>query len=130
MSTTLTYGYKKPQDGDTGATFWDDLAFDIQRLNDHTHDGSDSAQLDSTSIAATTATISSASWVLTSGGTYRQVVTMPPGLDFDSYGKSFMINSGASAGHDVTLSIEKITNTTFYVYINDNTVDLLVRYLV
>jgi hypothetical protein len=31
-----------PQDGDTGKTFWDDLANDITRNNSHVHDGSDS----------------------------------------------------------------------------------------
>lgn len=36
---TLSYGYEKPQNGDTGDVFFPALERDIQRLNDHTHDG-------------------------------------------------------------------------------------------
>lgn len=36
---TLSYGFEKPVNGDTGDVFFPALERDIQRLNDHTHDG-------------------------------------------------------------------------------------------
>lgn len=130
MAITLSYGYIKPEDGDTGVTFWDQLAADIQRLNDHTHNGTNSAILTAQSVEGVSDTISSASWSATSGGTYRQLVTTPPGITFDAYARNFVIANGSEIGHQIYPSVEKVTNTTYYVYTNDNTIDLTVLYLV
>lgn len=127
---TLSYGYLKPQTGDKGSIFWPALESDIQQLNDHIHDGITSAKLTSQSIVGVGDTIVAADWVLTSGGTYRQLVTTPPSITVDDYGKSFTIASGPSLGHVVNLSTEKVSPTTYYVYINDNTVDVDILYLV
>lgn len=127
---TLTYGFQLPETGDKGSVFFPALEDDIQQLNDHDHDGSNSTRLTAQSITAVSATIVLASWVLTAGGTYRQLVTMPPGTEFDDYGMAFQVASGASSGHRVNLSVEKVSATTFYVYINDNTVDVKILYLV
>ena len=42
MAITLSNGYIKPEDGDTGAVWFDALEDNIQRVNDHNHDGSNS----------------------------------------------------------------------------------------
>ena len=42
---TLSNGYQLPEDGDRGNVFWDGLEGNIQRLNDHKHDGADSEKL-------------------------------------------------------------------------------------
>ena len=129
MSTTLSYGYKKPQDGDKGSTFWDDLAFDIQRTNDHTHNGVDSPLLVGGNTIATTQNIVAAGWVATSGGTYRQLVTMPvvpTAMTFDNYWPTF---KNTSTKQPMILGVEKVSGTTFYVYINNNTIDVTIYYL-
>jgi len=80
MSTTLSYGYKKPANPDTGDTWFPQLAADIQQLNDHAHNGTDSAPL-----AVQTATIAAGSWALAAGLSliYSQSITLPAGLSYD-----------------------------------------------
>jgi hypothetical protein len=51
MSITLSYGYKKPQTGDKGSSWFPDLEHDIQQLNDHTHNGVTSAKIPTTNIS-------------------------------------------------------------------------------
>lgn len=127
---TLTYGYELPETNDKGSVFFPALENNITQLNDHDHDGSNSARLTAQSITGVSQTITSGSWSATSGGTYRQLVTMPPGTTFDDYGIVFRLASGGSSGHQVNLSVEKVSASTFYVYINDNSVDVKILYLV
>lgn len=126
---TLSFGYLKPENGDKGSIWFPALADDIQQLNDHDHDGLTSAKLTSQSIIGVADTISHLNWVATTGGTYRQAVTTPAGVAFDDYGMVFRITGGGSDGFEINPTVEKITNTTYYVYINDNTKDLRVIYL-
>ena len=125
MSTTLTYGYVKPADGDRGSTFWDDLADDIQQLNDHSHDGSDSSLLISTSIIPVSNSVLVADWGNLTNGIYRATVNCPAGVDYDDYPMAFRDSTGAN----VYLSTEKINSTSFYVYSNSN-VDITIHYIV
>lgn len=122
---TLTYGFKKPEDGDKGVIFWDVLADDIQQLNDHTHNGVNSSKLASSSVESVTQAVSSASWVSAGGGTYYQNVTMPAGMEYDDHG----IQVRLTAGDIIYPTITKIGTSVFRVYINDNTQDLLVVYV-
>lgn len=127
---TLSYGIKKPQTGDYGTTFWPAMEANFQQQNDHTHNGVDSAILSSTSINPTSASILAASWVLVSAGTYRQLVTTPPSITFDSYGMAFRITNGSDIGYEIHPTILKVSATTYYVYVNDNTINLTVLYFV
>lgn len=126
----LSFGYKLPETGDKGSIWFPALEDDIQQLNDHDHDGVNSVKLTAQAITGVGQTIVAADWVATSGGTYRQLVTTPASITFDDYARSFVVASGASTGHEINPSIEKVTATTYYVYINDNTVDLDILYLV
>jgi hypothetical protein len=126
MSTTLTYGFKLPQDGDRGSTWFPDLAFDIQRLNDHSHDGQNSAPINSISIASTTQNILAASWVATSDGIYRQLITVPNGKLYDN---SVIIFRNTATKSQMFLGVEKVSATTYYAYINDNTVNVTAYYV-
>jgi hypothetical protein len=112
---TLSYGYKKPQTGDQGSTLFTALSDNIQRVNDHDHDGSDSALLTAASVTSVTQSIAAGSWVATSQGNYRQLVTLPGSLDYDNI-NIIMKNS---SGHVVFATIEKVSDTTYYVYTND-----------
>lgn len=127
---TLTYGFKLPDDGDRGVAFFPALEFDIQQLNDHNHDGVNSAQLTGQSIITVTSTLAAAGWVVATGGLYRQLVTMLPGTLFDNYSFAFQITNGLNIGKRPQLNVEKVSASTFYVYSNDNTIDLRVIYLV
>lgn len=127
MAITHAYGLVEPQNGDTGSTFFPQIAADIAQIDGHTHNGSNSALLTSTSITPVSATISSGSWIATSGGTYRQSVQTPAGITYDSYGVQFRDNA---TGNVVALTVEKIDATHFYAYTNDNTKNYKVLYLV
>jgi hypothetical protein len=117
MATTLSYGFVKPQNGDKGSTFFPALADNVQKTNDHTHNGTDSAKL-SGPVSANVATqsVPSGSWADQGNGTYRQLVTLSS-LQYDNINISFK----TSAGHQVYPTVEKVSATTYYVYTNDNT---------
>lgn len=122
---TLSYGYKKPEDGDWGSIFWDALAFDIDRVNSHNHDGSNSASISAGSFAVSTQTISSANWVSTSGGMFRQLLTMPGLFTYDTRNISFRI---ATTGEILHIDTLKVAANTYYVYTNDETLDAVAIY--
>lgn len=125
MSTTLSYGFVKPQTGDKGSEFFPALEDDIQQLNDHTHNGVNSAQITAASIIAVTQNVSAAGWSLVSNGRYRQLVTMTGGLAYDNVA----IQIRDQSTKNVYLSgIEKVSSNTFYVYSIDNTLTLTVSY--
>jgi hypothetical protein len=123
---TLSFGYKKPQTGDKGSVFFPALEQDIQQLNDHNHEGTNSAQLTSKAISHVSQTILAAGWVLISQGTYRQAVTMPAGLTYASKRIAF---KEAVTGDEYMLSTEMITANSYYVYIADNTISLTALYI-
>ncbi len=125
MATTLSYGYVKPQTGDKGSVFFPALEDNIDRLNDHNHNGTNSTRLSATSIDAVSQNISSASWASQGGGMYRQTVTMSAGVTFDTHAIQFR---NSSTGEIMYLQAVKVTSTTYYVYINDNTIDLKAVY--
>lgn len=125
MATTTSHGLQKPQTGDTGATFWTDLANAIQVLNDHTHNGTNSELLTAASSLAVTQTVSSGSWGADLGGSkYRQLVTLPGTLIFEGS----VIQVRLSTGEMVYPTIEKVSSTTYYIYSNDNSKTFTVYY--
>jgi hypothetical protein len=122
---TLTYDFEKPETGDKGDVFFPALEDNVQKLNDHTHNGVNSAKITSSSVTTTTQAILAAGWVSQGGGTYRQLVTMSGSLLYNDY---FINVKLTSSGHQVFPVIEKVSANTFYVYINDNTLDLTLYY--
>lgn len=121
---TLTYGLKRPQTGDQGSTLFQALEDNITRLDAHDHDGTDSSLLTTASITAITQAISSGSWIATSDGNYRQLVTLPGTLSYDS----ISITIKNSSGHIVATIIEKVSANSYYVYTNDNTTSFTAVY--
>ena len=83
----------------------------IQQTNDHAHNGTDSQLL-----AITSQDITAGAWVATTGGTYRQAVTVPTGFSYDSCSILFKL----STGEIIFPSVERISSTQYYVYTNDN----------
>lgn len=121
---TLTYGLKKPETGDQGATLFTALEANITQLDAHTHDGVTSPALTAQSIVAVTASIS-ASWSASGAtGHYRQLITLPAGFSFDTVQIGFRTSSGA----EVYPTVEKVSATQYYVYSTDNTLTLTAQY--
>jgi hypothetical protein len=120
---TLSMGYKKPETGDKGSEFFPALEDNTQRLNDHNHQGSNSQKLSTLASESVVQSVLSAAWVHQGGGNYRATVTLPAGLDFDTCVPQFRLSSG----HLLHLTVDKISDTQFYAYINDP-VDVLVLY--
>lgn len=127
---TLTYGFKKPQTNDKGNLFFPALEFDIQQVNDHTHNGTNSSLISTTSVTKSTQAILSANWSATSGGHYRQEITLPAGFTYASTMIRFVINGGGNDGDTILLSVGKGTAANkYYVYINDNSLALTALYV-
>jgi hypothetical protein len=120
----LSYGFKLPETNDKGPVVFPAIEDNIQQLNNHNHDGANSAPLGPNAVKAVQATLLSASWVATSLGNYRQLVTMPSGLNFDEV----CVNVRLPSGHYIYATIEKVSSTTFYVYTNDNSINFVVTY--
>lgn len=123
---TLSNGYLLPETGDRGNVFFPALESNIQRVNDHNHTGSDSEKLTPEAfegIVDTTSLIP-ANWSLHTNGLYRAAVTMPGNKLFDTTSINLRLNNKPIYG-----DIEKITNNTFYVYVNDPSISVTVLYL-
>jgi hypothetical protein len=127
VSSTLSNGYKLPATGDRGSVFYPDLEDNITLMNSHAHTGSDGETIDVKYLSKTTATIASGSWSAVSGqaGTFRQLITMPAGFDWDAQELKFTLST---LGHVIHPSVEKVSATTYYVYINDSSLALKVTY--
>ena len=129
MSTTLTYGLKRPDDGDLGSTWFPNLYDNITQLDAHTHDGITSSKLTSSSLTAVTSALTSGDWAAVSGktGLFSQTVGMPTGLDFDDY---FVVFKDSS-GDQLFLNAEKngSAGSSYDVHINDSTSDITAYYV-
>lgn len=112
---TLSNGYKLPENTDTGDVVFPALEYDIQLLNSHTHNGSGTGGAD---LGSRTVNAVAASWVAApvGGGLYRQSVTLPSGMNYDTCNIWFKL----STGEFVYPSIDRISASAFYVYTNDN----------
>ena len=67
MARELSNGYILPEDGDFGDTWFDDLEANIQRVNDHNHDGINSSNIPSTAITAVVVSVPAASFTGSNG---------------------------------------------------------------
>lgn len=124
MAVTLSNGYIKPETGDRGSTWFPALESNIERVNSHNHDGANSEKLTSEAIEALSVTINPGDWSLQANGLYRALVNMTGSLEFDN--KGIELRAG---NHVIYGDIEKVTNNTFYVYVNDNTLTVTVLFV-
>lgn len=131
MASTLSYGFEKPATGDKGSVFFPALEDDIQQMNDHTHNGTNSSKLSAAATSAVTQAILSASWGASiGGGLYRQTITVPASLTANSgtYDDHMVQFRNTANGRILFLQTQKVTSTTYYLYINDNTIDVTAVY--
>lgn len=123
MSQTLSNGYRLPEDGDRGSSWFSDLESNIQRVNDHNHNGANSEKLTAEAVVALTDTINPVDWAVQANGLYRASVVMPLSLEFDTTSIGLRSNNKPIYG-----DIEKLTSNSFYVYVNDNSLTVTVVY--
>ena len=119
---TLTYGLKLPETDDTGDLWFAALEDNITALDAHTHDGTTSPRL-----TPITQTISSASWASEGNSTWSQTVTITSAnasLTVDGTSMEFRLSNGTI----IYPTVEKVTATTYKIYINDNTQTLTALY--
>ena len=119
---TLSYGFKLPETDDTGDIWFAALEFDITQLNSHSHNGTDSARL-----TPITQTISSGSWASEGNSTWSQTITITSAnasLTVDGASMEFRLSNGSI----IYPTVEKVTSTTYKIYINDNTQSLTALY--
>ena len=112
MSVELSNKYRLPETGDLGTSWFTDLEFNIQRLNDHTHNGDNSNKLTALSVSLITDTIASGDFTL-SGTVYRALETVPVGTTVAETNITFR---DATTKKTYYLDTELVTATTYYVY--------------
>lgn len=131
MSTTLSYGFVRPATGDTGLTFWSQLENDITQLNNHSHNGSDSALLTTASVQAVTQAIDTTTnadptlgWAVQSSGEYKRTITITnTAITFVNCHIQVLKYTSTSGGVDlydyIYATIERTGANSFNVYVND-----------
>jgi hypothetical protein len=118
---TLSYGFQKPVTNDRGNVVFPALEANWQQVNDHTHDGINSAPIASAFVAKTKKSILAAAWTEVAGGHYTQVVTLPLNLEYDNVTLSFR----TAAGAEVHPTITKASATQFNIFFDDPSLDLV-----
>ena len=130
MPITLSFGYIKPETGDRGSVWFPDLEDNFQQLNDHTHDGTDSAKIPPSSLdkSSFNQTILAATWTAgTDGnGNFTVLQTVPAGVTEIN---DFFVRFIRSASGDIVYpTFTRVSGTTYNVTLNED-VDVLVRYV-
>lgn len=110
---TLSCGYKKPEPSDTGDVFYPAMSDNMDLVNNHTHNGSDSAPL-----TGTLGTLDSGAWVAVGArpGIYSQVLTITP--VFSAYSSTFWFFD--SNVNSVNLEYVVTSTGSITVYTNDS----------
>src|ERR1700676_4041551 len=83
--------YEKPQNPDKGPVFFPAMERNVQRMNDHVHDG-----VKGNYNPVINQTIASGSWALApiGGGVYVQTVTMPAGMTVANFDITLRLANG------------------------------------
>lgn len=128
MPTDLNNGYKKPNNGESGAIFCPVLEDNWERVADHTHDGTDSTKIIASNITKQTATAASgASWTA-DGELYFQIITLPTGYAYDTTKIECRVGSGSDDGNVIYPTISKISDSQFKLWVNDNSIAVDLSY--
>lgn len=126
---TTTYGYRVPETGDPAkgiGGWYESIEFDIDRLDQHNHDGTNSRQLSSSAIPTETVSILAAGWAV-DGVSYKQTVTMPAAVPEinDVSVRFYQTAPAGEVGKNANLAFKRLTATTVEVYCSDNTAEFV-----
>lgn len=126
---TTPYGYRVPETGDpakgTGG-WYESVEFDIDRVDNHNHDGTNSRLLSPTAIPTSTVSILAAGWVA-DGPSYKQTVTMPGSVpEVNEVSVRFRQTAPApEVGMNAQLAFKRLSPTAVEVYCSDNTAEFV-----
>jgi len=127
---TLSFGFKKPEDGDKGTIFFPALEDNIQQVNDHDHNGTNSKKIPSSSVEAVTGTIVPGDWIETvAGNVWQEQVTVPAGVDLSKTEILFRISGGPNDGAQIHPYVRAFSTTAFIVEVNDPSLTLTYMYV-
>lgn len=113
---------KIPETDDTGDLWFPAIEDNFSQLDAHSHNGTDSARL-----TPITQVISSGSWASEGNSTWSQTITITSAnasLTVDGTSMEFRLSNGSI----IYPTVEKVTSTTYKIYINDNTQSLTALY--
>lgn len=111
----LSYGFQKPEDNDTGDILFPALQENWQKVNDHTHDGVNSARVAKERLQITAGNWNSAPVPL---APYTTTIQLPEGMTFDN---TVIIVTDFVTGQVVPLDTEKTSDTDCTLYTNNPT---------
>lgn len=116
--------YQKPATNDKGQTVFDVLEEFMERMANHSHSGADSREI-SLNIAKDVSSFQSGVnllWTLVSTDNYRAELTVAGGALYDQTIRKFYLSDGT----EFYPTVERIDATTYYIYSNDNTLNIKV----
>jgi hypothetical protein len=129
---TGTEGYtngpiQKPSDNDVGNDVFNVLETFMDRLATHSHSGADSQKITlNIEKDFTTFTVGvDLFWTDLGNDVYRGQLTVPAGADVDNNIRRFYYNDGTT-WREFFPTVEKIDSTNYYIYSNDNTINVRV----
>lgn len=111
----LSKGYKKPQTGDFGSTFFPALEDNIELSNSHNHNGTNGEKVAGISLVGSSYTVLSAAFSDQGNGYYRATVTVPNSLLVDNFTVTI---KDPTTKDPVYLKIAKLSSTQYYIYTN------------
>lgn len=111
----LSNGFKLPETGDFGDVWFPALEDNIQQMNDHTHNGTDSERLASTSVEGSFVTVLAGSFVDQLNGYHRATVTVPNSGLVDNH---VIVAKDPTTKDQIFLKVEKVAATQIYIYTN------------
>lgn len=122
---TTPFGYRVPQDGDLakGALGWyRAIEFDIERIDQHNHDGTNSRLLSPSAIPSVAVSVLAADWIV-DGVSFKQTVAIPlPISEIDDVSARFYHTAPVGeVGKNAMLAWTRITGTSVDVFCSDNT---------
>ena len=114
---TLSKGFKLPETGDLGSVWFPAMEDNIEQLNSHDHDGTDSAKIDALNLITTgaTQTVASGSFADQGDGYWRATVTVPGSLTIANF---CVTVRDPTTLEPIYLRMVKLSTTQFYLYTN------------
>ena len=139
---TLSYGLKKPTNGDLSSEWFVEMANNLVKINDHIHNGTNSAKIESKDLTPFKQVLSDLTkWVEVKDSSnhtvrWEQTVTVPDGGSISTYTPHFKeLDANLVPGETLFLSFVVITPTpitapptTYKIYSNDPTLKIQVQY--
>ena len=115
MSRTLSNGYILPEDGDFGLTWFDDLESNIQRVNDHNHDGVTGSRLPSTSITSVVIQIAETAFTPVATGGFEATLQANSTINFDDL---TIYVRDATTKQQVFLDVLRVSSSEYKILTN------------